>query len=591
MVRPKKKSKRMEAKHKFKVKKKVAEHNRKLRKEARKSGISKKKKKDPGIPNLYPFKDQLLRQMEEKKLKDEEFKRKMKEKRLREVNKRRNLFNLQEDAIKRAKEFEKKKAMKENSKDVGFVMGARNETSLKAYYKEFKKVVEAADVILEVLDARDPMGCRCPQVEQSVLASGSSKKLVLVLNKIDLVPKEIAEKWLKYLRNEFPAVIFKSSTQTQKQHLSHSKVSINMANKDILSSSSCVGADTLLKLLGNYCRNKDIKTSITVGVVGFPNVGKSSIINSLKRSRACVVGNTPGVTKSMQEIQLDKHIKLLDSPGIVIDTGHSDAAVILKNCVKIENIDDPVPPVEAILRRCSKKQVMEKYCVPDYKDVNEFLTHLGKRLGKLKKGGVPDISAAGKMVLQDWNSGKIQFYTHPPEIHTMPTHISAEVVSEWSKEFDLTSLQKDEENELHGLGSPMEDAMILEPSKPTDSLQQDEEDSMESGEDEECPSDDDEESDEGESGEEMDESEEEQEDMTVVLSKPKTSSTDPVIKEKEKPVLSFTEQNEFNQQLNKNKKKEFKKQQKEKRKRENVKDSHMDDDEDNEMYSFDTDFV
>ncbi len=58
--------------------------------------------------------------------------------------------------------------------------------SLRAYYREFKKVVEASDVVLEVLDARDPLGCRCVQVEQAVLDSGSNKKLILVLNKIGM---------------------------------------------------------------------------------------------------------------------------------------------------------------------------------------------------------------------------------------------------------------------------------------------------------------------------------------------------------------------------------------------------------------------
>lgn len=52
-----------------------------------------------------------------------------------------------------------------------------------------------------------------------------------------------------------------------------------------------------MSLLGNYCRNQGMKTAITVGVVGLPNVGKSSIINSLNRSKACNVGSTPGVTK------------------------------------------------------------------------------------------------------------------------------------------------------------------------------------------------------------------------------------------------------------------------------------------------------
>ena len=115
-------------------------------------------------------------------------------------------------------------------------------------------------MVIQVLDARDPLGSRCPQVEEAVLETGSKKKLVLLLNKIgtvlsciflnlsglakeagnysfirmnsntmssliifvlssDLVPKENVEKWLKYLRNEFPTVAFKASTQTQRENL------------------------------------------------------------------------------------------------------------------------------------------------------------------------------------------------------------------------------------------------------------------------------------------------------------------------------------------------------------------------------------
>ncbi|KAK2548040.1 Guanine nucleotide-binding protein-like 3-like protein [Acropora cervicornis] len=267
MVRPKKQSKRMTCRKKYKIAKKVREHHRKQRKEAKRNGKSKRLKKDPGIPNLCPFKEELLKQAEEKKRRLEEAKERRKENRLMEVNKKRNLETLQKDAEKRGKEFERKEASKENfQSDV--CSGERSERSLKAYYKEFKKVVDAADVVLEVLDARDPLGCRCPQVEQSVLSSGVSKKLVLLLNKIDLVPREIVDQWLKYLRNEFPTVAFKASTQNQKQNLGQIKVSTSVASSELLSSSACIGADTLLKLLGNYCRNKDIKTAITVGVVG-----------------------------------------------------------------------------------------------------------------------------------------------------------------------------------------------------------------------------------------------------------------------------------------------------------------------------------
>ena len=60
----------------------------------------------------------------------------------------------------------------------------------------------------------------------------------------------------------------------------------------------------------------------------------------------------------MQLVQLDKHVMLLDSPGIVMATGQTDAATILRNCVRVENIDDPVPTVNAILRRCTKHKVI-----------------------------------------------------------------------------------------------------------------------------------------------------------------------------------------------------------------------------------------
>ncbi|XP_030050140.1 guanine nucleotide-binding protein-like 3-like protein isoform X2 [Microcaecilia unicolor] len=402
-------------------------------------------RQDLELPNLSRFKEHVRREAEQKKKRVEEAKEKRKTARYKDVNRHRNLENLQRDALKRQEDFEQKET---DLRNLEKHKQLENENSRKTYYREFKKVVELADVVLEVLDARDPLGCRCPQVEQAVVQAGANKKLVLVLNKIDLVSKEIIQKWLRYLRNEFPTVAFKASTQQQFRNLQQSRVPINQASAELLSSSTCLGADCLMKLLGNYCRNQDIKTAITVGVVGFPNVGKSSLINSLKRVRACNVGATPGVTKCLQEIHLDKHIKLLDCPGIVMATAASETAVILRNCMKIEQLADPVSPVEAILRRCNKQQVLEYYSIPDFRNTMEFLALLSKRKGMLRKGGVPDHEKAARAVLTDWTSGRISYFTHPPETHTLPTHISAEIVTEMGQAFDFEELERDNQTAL-----------------------------------------------------------------------------------------------------------------------------------------------
>ena len=106
---------------------------------------------------------------------------------------------------------------------------------------------------------------------------------------VDLVPREAVEAWLKYLRQFAPTIAFKCSTQRQSANLGQSR------NRTMQSASSvCLGADNLTQLLKNYTRNANIKTAITVGLVGVPNVGKSSVINSLKRNKVSRVGNRPG---------------------------------------------------------------------------------------------------------------------------------------------------------------------------------------------------------------------------------------------------------------------------------------------------------
>jgi len=288
------------------------------------------------------------------------------------------------------------------------------QNSRRAYLGELRKVIENADVILHVLDARDPQGTRSTAIEEMVL-SDHRKKLVYVLNKADLIPRNVLSGWLTFLRKTQPTVPFKCNTQSQKDNLGRSSAKMTK-QEDSLHTNQAVGAEDLLGLLKNYSRSGDIKSIISVGVVGFPNVGKSSLVNSLMRCRAVGVSSMPGFTKQMQEVILDKNIRLLDSPGIVFADGNT-AATALRNCVNVESMEDVVTPVQAILERCPQPYLMQLYSIPRFPtgDCMSFLALVARSTGKLKKGGVPNVDAAARAILHDWNEGRIKYYCKPPK--------------------------------------------------------------------------------------------------------------------------------------------------------------------------------
>uniref|UniRef100_A0A8B9UZ71 G protein nucleolar 3 like n=1 Tax=Anas zonorhyncha TaxID=75864 RepID=A0A8B9UZ71_9AVES len=345
-----------------------------------------------------------------------EARRRQEEARGAELGQRRSLAGLQHDALRRQRDFERKEVTAAQP-------DAQDEASLRQYGRELRKVLAASDVVLEVLDARDPQGCRSPQLEAAVRRAGARQRLVLVLNKIDLVPRDVVAAWLKYLRAEFPTVAFKACTQQQSRNLS--RLPVTTAPEEVLAGGGSVGADCLLRVLANYSRSREVKTAITVGVVGYPNVGKSSLINSLKRSRVCGVGAMPGVTRCLQAVQLDRHIQLLDCPGVVMETG--------------------APPAAAPLRGLS-----ELYGVPPCADPRQFLSHLARRQGRLRPGGLPDPHAAAVALLHDWTSGKISYYTHPPERDEGGAQLEARILPALGPELDLEALERGDAEALAG---------------------------------------------------------------------------------------------------------------------------------------------
>lgn len=470
---PEKPSKRVPAKRRYKIEKKVREHNRKLRKEMKKKNF-KAKRKDPGIPNSLPFKEQILNDLQEHKKRAEEIKE------MQKINLKRNLFNnpkndkelkkrlefetLLKNAEKRTIDFETKQKNLDQNDSIDEISGS----NLKSFYKDVQKVIEASDVIIQVVDARDPLGTRCFEIEDIISKNYSNKKMILLINKCDLIPRENLIKWLNYFKKFVIVIPFKACTQNQKQNLSTSKVNILVSSDELLKSAKCLGMDQLMKILNSFCHNKDVKTSITVGIVGLPNVGKSSILNSLKRNYVCNVGPTPGLTRCIQTVSLDKKIKLIDSPGIVFSNDTSSSSILaLRNALNIDKLKDPILPVQAILNRVNPVNLMKIYNVSEFNTVEEFLRLIAKRYGKMSKGCILDLTAAAKIVLNDWNNGKLKYYTLPPE--TNDSTVDIKFLDKMPEEFNIEKFDNeimksiDENDEFSPLEKNIDEFMILKP--------------------------------------------------------------------------------------------------------------------------------
>ena len=514
------------------VSKKVAEHNRKSRKAAKNDVTWKSKvKKDIGIPSSFPYKAKLVADIVERKRLDQEAKAAKRQGTQQNGTAQEDdedeededgdvdLVSMDEDdegvlpgtgqvsiadfaasiASRTAKYKAEKRATRADDEDdnededmtdddqeddddeeddewTGFEeessSALKKETSRKMFDKDFKSVVEMSDVVLFVLDARDPEQTRSREVERMVLrAAGGEKRLLLVLNKVDLVPAEVVRGWLAYLNQSFPTIAARATRPS--------------AARD--GDGMHATAAALLKAIKTYASKSGLKRAVSVGVVGYPNVGKSSIINALlsaaKHSRIepCATGAEAGVTRTLKELKLDSKVKLIDSPGIVFpgasnaDTA-AQAQLVLLNAIPSQQIVDPLPAVSAMLAAAAKSNdilagLTELNDLPPLissrdgtmPDPHDFLVHVARKRGRIRRGGIPDVESAARAVLGDWRDGRLKWHTSAPAVSvTAPTSDAPaadassattmmaddstpvtgqkDIVSAWSQEFDLDGL-------------------------------------------------------------------------------------------------------------------------------------------------------
>jgi nuclear GTP-binding protein len=260
----------------------------------------------------------------------------------------------------------------------------------KRIWGELYKVLDSSDVIVQVLDARDPLGTRSLQVENHLRQNARHKHLVFVLNKCDLVPTWATARWVKVLSQEYPTLAF---------HASLGKP---------------FGKGSLINLLRQFAHLHSDRPQITVGFIGYPNVGKSSVINTLRKKVVCKAGPVPGETKIWQYITLMKRIFLIDCPGIVVPTAATDTDLLLRGVVRVERVEDVVQHVDEVLSRVRRDYVVRTYGIAEWTDHEDFLEKLARRSGRLLKGGEPDLNSVAKAVVRDWQRGKLPHFTMPP---------------------------------------------------------------------------------------------------------------------------------------------------------------------------------
>ncbi|XP_046327575.2 nucleolar GTP-binding protein 2-like [Haliotis rufescens] len=261
----------------------------------------------------------------------------------------------------------------------------------KRIWNELYKVIDSSDVVVQVLDARDPLGTRCYQVEKYLKKEKSHKNLIFVLNKVDLVPIWVTQKWVAILSAEHPTMAFHASI------------------------TNSFGKGALINLLRQFGKLHIDKKQISVGFIGYPNVGKSSIINTLKAKKVCKVAPIAGETKVWQYVTLMRRIFLVDCPGVVYPTGATQTEIVLKGVVRVENIRNPEDYIGAILERVKTEYINKTYKIDSWTGPEDFIEQIARKSGRLLKGAEPDVSTMSKMILNDWQRGKIPYFVRPPE--------------------------------------------------------------------------------------------------------------------------------------------------------------------------------
>ncbi len=265
------------------------------------------------------------------------------------------------------------------------------------YWDLIKKIITESDLVLEILDARLVELSRNEEAEKLIKDIG--RPLIFVVNKSDLVSRKNLKKQVKSLR-EKGAVVFVSAKRSR-----DIKILLYVIKK-------------IFREFGKREPSLDkehraAKGDIIVGVIGYPNVGKSSIINALSHKKKAKVSKKPGTTHGIHWIRATKEIKMIDSPGIIPLSKDDNIRYGLIGAKNIESLKNPQSVAYALINLFSKtnrENFEALYNIEIKKNLN-FLTIIKEIARKRRfflKGGELDEFRVCSMIVKDWQEGKLR---------------------------------------------------------------------------------------------------------------------------------------------------------------------------------------
>ncbi len=251
--------------------------------------------------------------------------------------------------------------------------------------------IKLIDIVVELLDARVPLSSKNPDIDEL----GKNKYRLVLLNKADLADTRATSKWEEYFKSKGYFVVCLDSRK-------------NSGMKVITDSIMEACKEKLERDRKRGIINRPIRAM----VVGIPNVGKSTFINSYAKKAVTKVGNKPGVTKGKQWIRIGKNVELLDTPGILWPKFEDQE--IGKKLAYIGSINDDIIEKSELalsfidfLKNSYCNVISERYNIDESKAGYEILSEIAIVRKCLLKGNEPDLGKASNILFEDFRSGKL----------------------------------------------------------------------------------------------------------------------------------------------------------------------------------------